>query len=439
MTHQLDELADHAQRLIDIGRAGDAVNILEDLVARQPDCDRYVYRLGCAYAQLGRQDVALLYLENAVVLNPGFAIFHHTLMRELIRAGGVAAARATYDRMGGLTSLPMHLRRYFMVATADGGADFDAAALAVGRVLGDHCLRLSAAEGRWGEGLVRLRFVPEGFSAEVDPSVAQRGLLIDRLVTTSVYFDRLWRALRDAGRLDYSAAWLCVDDVVPDISGPVLCFSGDADGSVLIPDSSFLESHAYQDCRALVEASNLEWAGKRSVGYWRGALTGVASAFDDVIALPRVKLCELGHSMVSAKITSVTQYDYVERILAYLGERDLLADYEPMSANLQYKYLIDIDGNSNSWPGLYTKLLTGSCVIKVMTRFRQWYYDGLVDRHNVIMVSDVSEIPAALEWCQSHEDEARAIGEQGRQFALAMTVDSEFSAFYEAWDRAKGL
>ena len=60
-----------------------------------------------------------------------------------------------------------------------------------------------------------------------------------------------------------------------------------------------------------------------------------------------------------------------------------MRDYVPEIAFPAYKFQIDIDGNTNSWPGLFQKLLTGSAILKVASPYgyRQWYYDRLRPWH----------------------------------------------------------
>jgi len=55
----------------------------------------------------------------------------------------------------------------------------------------------------------------------------------------------------------------------------------------------------------------------------------------------------------------------------------LMRDFVPAVNWNQYKYQIDIDGNTNAFMGFYIRLLTGSTVLKVASPegFRQWYYD----------------------------------------------------------------
>ena len=98
----------------------------------------------------------------------------------------------------------------------------------------------------------------------------------------------------------------------------------------------------------------------------------------------------------------------------------------PAEDFLKFKYQIDIDGNSNSWPGLYHKLLTGSPVLKVASPngYRQWYYDRLKPWINYVPVqADMSDLAQKIEWLRTNDDQARAIGEAG--LALARSLDYE--------------
>ena len=72
----------------------------------------------------------------------------------------------------------------------------------------------------------------------------------------------------------------------------------------------------------------------------------------------------------------------------------------------RWRYQIDIDGNSNAWEGLFTKLLTGSLVLKVESAFgfRQWYYDRLLPwRHVVPVAKDMSDLVEKVAWCRRDE------------------------------------
>lgn len=100
----------------------------------------------------------------------------------------------------------------------------------------------------------------------------------------------------------------------------------------------------------------------------------------------------------------------------------------PATEFARYRVQIDIDGNSNSWSGLFRKLLTGNPVLKIASshNFRQWYYDRLVPwQHYVPVESDMRDLVEKVRWALAHEDKARAIGDRGAALASTMTYDAE--------------
>ena len=89
------------------------------------------------------------------------------------------------------------------------------------------------------------------------------------------------------------------------------------------------------------------------------------------------------------------------------------------------------EGNTNSWPGLFQKLLTGSPVLKVTSAsgHRQWYYDRLKPWVNFVPVaSDMSDLIEKVRWLQAHDDAARAIGDHGRTLARSLDYEGELKS-----------
>jgi alginate O-acetyltransferase complex protein AlgJ len=111
-----------------------------------------------------------------------------------------------------------------------------------------------------------------------------------------------------------------------------------------------------------------------------------------------------------------------------INQSGLMRDFVGPECFQDYKYHIDIDGNTNSWPGLFQKLLTGSPVLKVASSsgYRQWYYDRLEPWGNFVPVSaDFSDLLDKVAWLRDNDHIARKIGVAGRVLALSMTVQSE--------------
>ena len=206
--------------------------------------------------------------------------------------------------------------------------------------------------------------------------------------------------------------------------------------AMCIPDDYFLENRAYSKFRQLVEQKWFEWNNRRPVAFWRGASTGSVLTKENWQDNRRVKLCQLAkkygdEQFIDAKITKLIQIK--ERgVKKLMQNANLVSSYLPGDEFLKYKYVIDIDGNSNSWPGLFTKLLTGSCVLKVESPWKQWYYDRLQPWVNYIPIkNDLSDLIEKIHWCRQHDDRVRVIGENGRKLALSMTMESEIPKAYQ--------
>ena len=199
----------------------------------------------------------------------------------------------------------------------------------------------------------------------------------------------------------------------------------------LVPDRAYLHLQGYQDIALQYRKDDVPWDDRQPVALWRGSTTGAPE--DRSIgwrSLPRLRLCRIAHDpasrgLIDAGITAITQIPD-PAATEELREAGLMATQMPAAQFNRYRYQIDIDGNTNSWPGLFYKFLTGSPVLKVASPlgFRQWYYDQLKPWVNFLPVaSDMSDLVEKIDWLRAHDDAARRIGERGR--ALAESLDFE--------------
>ena len=101
-----------------------------------------------------------------------------------------------------------------------------------------------------------------------------------------------------------------------------------------------------------------------------------------------------------------------------------MRDFVPVHNLNRYRAHIDIDGRTNSWPGFFQKLLSGSPVLKVQSarRYRQWYYDRLRPwEHYVPVASDLTDLVDKAIWLLENDAQAQRIGLAGRAVADDMT------------------
>jgi hypothetical protein len=196
----------------------------------------------------------------------------------------------------------------------------------------------------------------------------------------------------------------------------------------LIPDPDFWASGGYFNERREFKQKWVPWEDRNRSIFWRGSSTSsvptiTLATFEN---LPRFRLCAARkksktlRSVLDAKLTNIVRPssgDEAEKIRAYVEREGLWASRVPQIDFLNHRFQIDIDGNSNSW-SFFVKLLMGSCVLKVVSNWRQWYCDYLRPwQHYVPIQNDLADLEERVEWCLGNDEGAREIAENGRKFA----------------------
>ena len=203
------------------------------------------------------------------------------------------------------------------------------------------------------------------------------------------------------------------------------------DTSLLLPDPYALGSQGYLMIRQYLLHKPLpKWNLRKSVAFWRGSSTGSKDiTVRSMSKNRRISLCQLSqHSpnLLNCCLTDIVQCrDEQAKVEVYnkLMSEGLMAERcTPMQFGL-HKYLVEIDGNVNSW-GLLWKLLTGSCILRVNSKRRQWYHNKLKPYLNIVPVKeDLSDLHEQLSWCHDHEEECEEIGRQGKILAEQVIED----------------
>lgn len=236
--------------------------------------------------------------------------------------------------------------------------------------------------------------------------------------------------------LGYPEACFAVqlDDEDP---GP-LCFRFDAptqnDGKgPLIPDPYALGSNGFAQLRRLFESHPLPpWRQRLAVAIWRGSSTGVNQLCTaNLDSNLRYQLCKRSLNTplwLDARMTDVVQsIDQKEKqkLETLLCRQRILASRLTPRQMALHRWILDIDGNVNSW-GLLWKLLSGSCVIRVMSQRQQWYHHQLEPWEHFIPVDQrLSDLEEALEWCFRHPADCEAIAHQGQQLGKSVVAMME--------------
>jgi len=200
----------------------------------------------------------------------------------------------------------------------------------------------------------------------------------------------------------------------------------------LIPDCAFVPSRGYAHTRRVMAEKRVSWQERKAVAFWRGATTGVPSVPGDWRTLERVRLCELARryehtGLVDIGLSAVKQFSN-PATLQQIQESGLMRGFVPWETWSEYKYLVEIDGNCNSWSNLFQRLLTGSPVLRVesLRGLSQWFYDELVPWGNYVPIApDLSDLMDKIVWLRRNDGAAQRIGQGGLALAEHLTYERE--------------
>ena len=197
----------------------------------------------------------------------------------------------------------------------------------------------------------------------------------------------------------------------------------DLESSPLIPDPYCLGTNGYEDFRKQLRTNPPPaWRDRLPVIFWRGSTTGSKNITPENLECNmRYQLCR--HSLsepahLDARFNQIVQCldDESRRdVREKLRQQGLVGPFVgPWHASL-HAWLIDIDGNVNSW-GLLWKLLSGCCVLRVGSNRQQWFHKRMVPwKHMVPIAPDLSDLSERIYWCLNNRQHCEFIAAAGQQ------------------------
>lgn len=176
---------------------------------------------------------------------------------------------------------------------------------------------------------------------------------------------------------------------------PIFVFSKDVSDArqrnlILIPDGMNLSRWAYHYPTIRFANFIFPWAKKKNTLLWRGSNTNPI----------RERVVQMTLPFLDAVITDGRDQSY------------MIPEYQ-----IQFKYLLSLDGISSTWPGLLWKLASNSVTFKQASSHQQWYYGGIKPGvHYVEVQKDLSDLEAEYQWAESHPQEAQIISDNAQAF-----------------------
>ena len=111
------------------------------------------------------------------------------------------------------------------------------------------------------------------------------------------------------------------------------------------------------------------------------------------------------HNFVTRRDIDMSQRDYFKSD-AVPKDNIVFGGWIDRNDMVNYKYVLDIDGNSATWDATAWKLNSGSVIFKTASVWRQWFHDEyLPGVHYIEIKEDFSNLQEKFHWCENHPEE----------------------------------
>lgn len=180
----------------------------------------------------------------------------------------------------------------------------------------------------------------------------------------------------------------------------ILCFSKRINdpSAICFPDIYYILSNGHTKLLNDIDNNLVKWNKKINKLIYRGNNKNgyIYNFIENKNVIPREYFCE----------------KFKNNKLINLDNKKL-----SKSKQMEYKYILDIDGYTNSWEGTVWKLYSGSVVLKQKSIWAQWYYDELIEWvHYIPINNDFSNLEVIINWCINNDDICKQIAINAREF-----------------------
>lgn len=200
---------------------------------------------------------------------------------------------------------------------------------------------------------------------------------------------------------------------------------------ILCQDIGWNDHHkGWNELIHIMVDAKYKWPWHQKIGkvFWRGTpsdLWGCGGAYKTASwnVAPRGKCVYLSKYVAPEDIDAA--------FVPFFKIHNLVDDYQsftatvPMSEfvqhvdHLRYKYQLNLDGMTATYPGLHWRLLSGCLTFKQETDDEMWYYKGIKPWVHYIPVKiDCSDLIEKIHWAKANDDEAHKIALNAQLFTV---------------------
>jgi len=172
------------------------------------------------------------------------------------------------------------------------------------------------------------------------------------------------------------------------------------------------------------------WSGKKNIAFWRGGEPFSNRKYNERYLA--VELSRKYPKLLDVKFTYVLKdkKGFWERKLKYLYQFLNIGSWVSFDRYLEHKMILDLDGNTVSYPGMYWKLYGNSVVLKQVTDNEIWASDLFVPwLHFVPVKEDLGDLTQKIEWVKDHDGHAEQIAKTSNDFISKNLMPKHFETY----------
>lgn len=203
--------------------------------------------------------------------------------------------------------------------------------------------------------------------------------------------------------------------------------------TTLLPDSDFMKTRGYTELLKEIDSKDtVVWNQKYSTIFWRGGHHGSGYkkysegnvCYAGLYKKQRQLLIECSisrHNDLVVGIDGAYRGKWIDAEISHNTDK---------SEFLKYKYMIDVDGEVNSWSALWWKMYANCVVFKVDSHYEQWYYKDIKPWiHYIPVKGDLSDIKEKYRWAVDNDEKCMEINRNATNFIKKMTYEYVLSNY----------
>ena len=212
------------------------------------------------------------------------------------------------------------------------------------------------------------------------------------------------------------------------LEAPVFCISKKIKNNkvILFPHVEWIGKNNYffQDqCKA---ALHVDWSSKINKAFWIGTSTGNTN-LEKNERFKIIKLAKRYPDLINASFSNLAHISQNDQnyILENYG---LNKNIVPPKSQVEYKYLLAIDGNAFAG-SFFWQLFSSSVILKNKSEHLEWYYNGITsDKHYLEYDSDI-DLVGKINWLKDNDDKAQDITQNANSFANEHLINESIISY----------